>query len=260
MSGAGLSSVQNALRVLRALSDADPGLGVTELASRLKMAKSTCHRLLNTLADDGFVRKLEDGRYALGLALWELGSRVVGRLELREVAHPILEDLRNSTGETIHLALLDGDSVVYIDRFESKATLTLFRRIGFRAPVHVTSSGKAILAYSPPEVVERILNAGLRKVGPGSITSKKKLLAALEEIRQEGCVVSVEESEAGVASVGAPVFDHSGRVVGSISVAGPTQRIGDGKLPSLKRQVRLAAQKISRGLGYPITSVRAVHD
>lgn len=252
--------MQNAIRVLRTLSEADPGLGVTELASRLGLAKSTCHRLLSTLAANGFVQQLEDGRYALGLALWELGSRVVGRLELREVAHPILESLRNDTGETVHLALLDGDAVVYIDRFESESTLTLFRRIGFRAPVHVTSSGKAILAYSPPEVVERVLSAGLKRVGPGSITNKKKLLAALEEIRAMGCVVSIEESETGVASVGAPVFDHLGGVVGSISVAGPTQRISKGKLPTLKRQVRLAAQKISRGLGHPGTAVRAVHD
>ena len=260
MSGASLSSVQNALRVLRALSEVERGLGVTELASRLGIAKSTCHRLLSTLAADGFVQQHDNGRYALGLALWELGSRVVGRLELREVAHPILEELRNSTGETIHLAILDGESVVYIDRFESESTLTLFRRIGFRAPAHVTSTGKAILAFSPPEVVERVLNSGLRRVGPGSITSKKKLLAALDKIRSEGCVVSVEESEAGVASVGAPVFDHSGSVVGSISLAGPTQRIGKGKLPPLKRQIRLAAQRISRGLGYPVAAVKAVHD
>lgn len=260
MSGSGLSSVQNALRVLRALSEEDPGVGVTELAGRLGLAKSTCHRLLSTLAADGFVRQLEDGRYSLGLTLWELGSRVVGRLELREVAHPILEKLRNETGETVHLALLDGDAVVYIDRFESQSTLTLFRRIGFRAPAHVTSSGKAILAYSPPEVVDRVVDAGLRKVGPGSITSRRKLLAALEEARNEGCVVSTEESEAGVASVGAPVFDHRGGVVGSISVAGPTQRLSKGKLPSLKREVRMAAQEISRGLGHPLTAVRAVHD
>ncbi|MEO1232935.1 MAG: IclR family transcriptional regulator [Myxococcota bacterium] len=260
MSSPSLSSVQNALRVLRALSDEDPGLGVTELASHLGLAKSTCHRLLKTLATDGFVRQLEDGRYTLGLALWELGSRVVGRLELREVAHPLLENLRNETGETVHLALLDGADVVYIDRFESQSTLTLFRRIGFRAPAHVTSSGKAILAFSPPEVVERVLEAGLRRVGPGSITSKKKLLSVLETIRAEGSVVSVEESEAGVASVGAPLFDHRGSVTGSISVAGPTQRLSEGKLPSLKRQVRMTAQEISRGLGYPTPAVRAVHD
>lgn len=246
-----LSSVHNALRILRAFGQGEHALGVTELARRLGIAKSTVHRLLGTLASEGFVRKLDDNRYALGIALWELGSQMVSGLELRDVAHPFLEELRNATGETVHLAILDGHEVVYIDRLESPAGLILFRRIGYRMPAHATSSGKAILAFSPPEVVERVIEAGLRKVAPGTITSRKQLLAKLDEIRAQGFVVSVEESERAAASIGAPVFDHR-EVVGAISVAGPSQRLPPETLAKYSRLVLQASRRISTALGYPM--------
>ncbi len=234
-------------------------MGVTELARHLGLAKSTVHRLLATLLSEGFVRQLEDGRYTLGFTLWELGSRMVGRLQLREVAHPIMEELRNKTSETVHLSILDGTDVLYIDRFESESTMILFRRIGFRMPAHATSSGKAILAFSPPSVVEQVLATGLKKVGPRTLTKKSDFLETLEQIRIEGCVVSIEESEAGASSVGAPVFDYRKAVSGAVSVAGPTQRFPKSTVGRIKRQVRKAANDISRALGYPL-AVRAVHD
>ena len=259
MTGTTLNSVKNALQTLRALSSEDSGLGVTELARRLGLAKSTVHRTLATLAGDGFVRQLDDGRYTLGYALWELGSRMVGQLQLREVAHPVLEELRNKTNETVHLSILDGTDVLYIDRFESEATLTLFRRLGFRMPAHATSSGKAILAFSGEAVVERVLNTGLARVAPGTITKKRDFVEALEQIRELGYVVSIDESEEGVASVGAPVFDFEDKVAGAVSVAGPSQRLPMAVIEKVKRMVRKAANDISRGLGNPRV-IRVVHD
>jgi len=252
-----LSSVGNALRILKALGGEEPSLGVTELAKLLGIAKSTTHRLLTTLAGENFVRKLDNGRYSLGFALWELGSRMVGGLELRDVAHQVLEELRNATGETVHLAVLDGTQVVYIDRFESEATVVLFRRIGLRMPAHATSSGKAILAFSPPEVVTAVIDAGLAKLGPGTLTTKRAFLDALDQIRTAGYVVSIEESERGVGSVGAPVFDHRGEVVGAVSVAGPLQRFPESAIPQLVRRVRKASNDISRNLGHS-KSIKAV--
>ena len=251
MTGPTLSSVDNALHILQVLADEDPGVGVTDLSKKLGCAKSTTHRLLATLASRGFVRQLDDGRYALGYALWELGSRMVGRLSLREIAHPILEGLRNKTGETVHLAILDGADVLYIDRFESQATLTLFRRLGHRMPAHATSTGKAILAFSTPEVVDRVLAVRMKRLAPNTITNKKALLKRLEEIAVDGLVVSVEESERAVASVGAPIFDFQSQVVAAVSIAGPAQRFPASAVELFKRHVRKAANDISKGLGYP---------
>lgn len=245
-----LSSVTNALRILKEFSAGETSLGVSDLARRLGIAKSTTHRLLTTLAAEGFVRHLPGGQYGLGLTLWELGSLMVHGFDLREVAHPILEQLRNQTGETVHLAILDGTDVVYIDRFEAPATLQLFRRLGHRMPAHATSSGKALLAYAAPEVVEHATQLGLRRLAPGTITKKQDLLERLEQIRQQGWVVSVEESEPGVASAGAPVFDRHGVAAGAISVAGPLARMPTHSLDRTARRVRQAADQISLGLGH----------
>ncbi|MGF1465587.1 MAG: IclR family transcriptional regulator [Sandaracinaceae bacterium] len=248
--GATLRSVRNALRILRQFSATEPLLGVSELARRLGVAKSTTHRLLATLTAEGFVRQVPDGRYGLGFVLWELGSQLVGGLELREVAHPILEELRNRTGETVHLAVLDETEVVYIDRFESPATLQLFRRVGFRMPAHSTSTGKAILAFSPSSVVDRVVAEGLRRLTDTTITREADLRSRLADVAARGYVLSRGESEVGVTSLGAPIFDFEGRVVGAVSVAGPDTRMGDAVLEGLVAEVRGAAAKISRGMGY----------
>lgn len=248
--GQTLSSVRNALRLLKRFSADEPVLGVSDLARQLNVAKSTTHRLLSTLASEGFVRRTDDGRYALGVTLWELGSQMVAGLELRDVAHPVLARLRDETGETVHLAILDRHEVVYVDRFESQATLRLFRRIGFRMPAHATSTGKAILAFSSSAALDEVLEAGLPKLGPGTITQKRQLREALDRIRAQGYVLSVDESERGVKSVGAPVFDHSGMCVGAVSVAGPSQRMPAAQIPRFVKLVRGAADQISLGLGY----------
>lgn len=243
-----LSSVHNALRILKEFTH-ERVLGVTELSRRLDIGKSTAHRLLSTLVSEGFVERTPDGQYALGITLWELGSLMVHRLELRDVAHPVLAALRTETGETVHMAVLDGTDVVYIDRFESPATLQLFRRIGYRMPAHSTSTGKAILAFSPPEVVERVIAAGLRRLAAGTVTSPGAFRANLKAIRERGYVISIQESEDGVASVGAPIFDHTGAAAGAVSVAGPITRVQP-RLEALGEQVREAVDEISRRMGY----------
>jgi DNA-binding IclR family transcriptional regulator len=248
------SSVATALRLLKAFAPRERVAGVSDLARRLGIAKSTAHRLLHLLVAEGFARRTADGRYALGFALWELGTRMIAGLDLRQVAHPTLEWLRNRTQEAVHLAVLDRTEVVYIDRFESPATLQLFRRVGYRMPAYATSSGKAILAFSPPEVVAAVLSGGLKRLAPRTITSKKALLAEFERIRARGYVTTFDESEIGVKSVGAPVLGQDGQPVGAISVAGPSMRFPRARIPAIARLVRQAATEISSNMGYSAVS------
>ena len=249
-SGATLSTVAKTLTLLQAFTYDEPVLGVSDLARRLGLGKSTVHRMLTTLLAEGFVAKTPDDRYRLGFKLYELGQQVVNGLELREVAHPFLEQLRNESKETTHLAVLDGPEVIYLERIESPSTLRLFGRIGRRMPAHVTSSGKAMLAYSPYSVTESVLAAGLRRIAPRTITTKAVFLKALDEVRMQGYAVSFEESEAGVTSVGAPVFGHDGSVIAAVSVAGPSLRMNRDNVPSFVRMVRRTAAGISHAMGY----------
>lgn len=245
-----LNTVTNTLRLLQQFTFDEPVLGVSELARRLGTGKSTVHRMLTTLLAEGFVAKTHDDRYRLGFRLYELGQLVVHTTELREVAHPILERLRNESAETAHLAVLDGTEVVYLERFESQATLRLFGRLGRRMPAHATSSGKAMLAFAPAEVVDRVIDGGLRRLGPRTLTSRGVFEQALHDARTLGYAVSFEESESGVASVGAPVFGHDGEAIAAVSVAGPNLRITREAIPRYARMVTRAAGEISQAMGY----------
>lgn len=245
-----LTTVAKALTVLQAFSYEKPVLGVSELARQLGLGKSSVHRILSTLAEQGFVAKTADDRYRLGLKLHELGQLVVSSLELREVAHQPLERLHQESGETVHLAVLEGIDVVYVERFESEATLRMFSRLGRRIAAHTTSSGKCLLAFGNPDEVEAVVAAGLRRIGPRSITSSSAFHDALRKIRADGYAVSVEENEKGVVSVGAPVFGHDHTCVAAVSMAGPMVRMTADRMPSYARLVRRCALEVSKGMGF----------
>jgi DNA-binding IclR family transcriptional regulator len=244
-----LSSVDNALRILLAFSPEEPTLGVSELARRLGLGKSTVHRLLQTLLRQGFVIRTPDGRYRLGFVLHELGQLVVHGLRLRQVAHPILEHLRFATNETVHLAVLEGADVMYVERLESATTMRMFDRVGQRVPAYITSSGKCLLAWAAPEAVEVVVAAGLRRRAPRTITSEALFRQALADVRSRGYAVSVEEGERDVASVAAPVRGGDGSVIAAVSIVGPVLGVNESSLPHLIPLVRRAADQISAGMG-----------
>jgi IclR family transcriptional regulator, KDG regulon repressor len=245
-----LSTVKKALAVLQAFTYEQPVLGVSELSRKLGMGKSSVHRVLCTLAEEGFVTRTDDDRYRLGLKLHGLGQLVVSSLELRQVAHVPLERLRNECGETVHVAVLEGADAVYVHRFESQSTLRTFSRIGRRIPAHTTSSGKCLLAFGEPELVDVVLAAGLKRIGPRSITTERGLREALATIRRDGYAVSVEENEKGVVSIGAPVFGHDRSCIAAVSMAGPSVRVSTDHVPRLARLVRRCAMDISVGMGF----------
>lgn len=259
--GEGLSSVRNAARLLCAFGPADRDLGVSELAARLGLAKSTVHRLLGTLALEGLIdRDGATGRYRLGLKLYELGTMVSDHLDLHEVIAGPLDDLRNRTGETCHVAILDGNEVVYVARRESPHTLRLFLRVGHRNHAHCTSTGKVLLAFlTAPERAEILDGHELVAHTPFTFTDRDRLEDELEGIRRRGWSENVNESEMGVTSVAAPIRDASGRVVAAISVAGPGPRLTRDTIRRFSAETVRAADAISSRLGYRPreTSLRA---
>lgn len=238
------TTVRKAMAVISAFSYGEPVLGVSELSRRLGIGKSTVHRILSTLAADGFVERTRDDRYRLSIRLYEIGLQVAASTELREVAHPALERLRNESGETAHLAVLAGTDVVYVDRLESPHMIRLLTRVGRRRAAHATSSGKCLLAFGTPGDVDRVVAAGLARLGPRTITTRRLLERTLADVRTTGYAVSVEESAPGVASVAAPLFDGTGRCVAAMSVAGPVTRITPERLERLVPMVQAATASV----------------
>ncbi len=240
------------MRLLEALAQ-EKELGVTDLAGRAGIHKSTVFRFLNSLKELGYVRQNNaNEKYSLTLKLFELGSRVLGRMELWEQANPILEQLAEKTHETIHLAVLDEDSLVYLGKIESTQALrvSMSSRVGQSAPTHCTGVGKLLLAYAPPEQVERILKReGLRRFTEHTITVRSLLAKELDNIRQNGFAIDDEEHEVGVRCVAAPVRSRHGTTIAALSISMPSARLTDGEIPRYREYVTEAAEQISRRIG-----------
>jgi DNA-binding IclR family transcriptional regulator len=246
-----LSSVANALRLLKVFSDEEYEIGISALAQRLALAKSTVHRLASTVIQAGMLEQNpETGRYRLGLALFELGSLVRRQMDVSTEAKPLLKLLKEKTGETVHLAILDHGSVLYINKIESGQAIRMSTSVGARAPVHCTADGKALLAFQPEEVVAQMIGQGLPVRSPKTITDPKALQRDLAAIRARGYAVDDEESELGLRSIAATIRSHSGAVIASLSIAGPAHRVSRKILLSYARDVVGAAEAVSQRMGY----------
>lgn len=240
----GIHSVTTAVRLLECLRRNDE-LSVSELARRLGVAKSTAHRLAATLVGCGFLTQDETTRrYSLGPSLAELGQLAADRMPLRRAALPVLEQLRQRTDCTAHLALVDDLDVVYIERLVASSCNPLFSHVPRRFPLHVTSSGTAISAFAP-ELAERRVSAGLVRFTAATVRDEEVFRRRLELTRQRGYACTVEGAAQGVASVAVPVLDGSGRPVAALSVAGPVKRVLS-DTDSLGRLVGSAVQWLKR--------------
>lgn len=250
--GALLSSVRNAARVLTSFSAEDREFGVTELARRLGLGKSTVHRLLVTLAAEHLVEQNpETGKYRLGLRIYELGALVSVHMDLHEAATPYLHELRSLTGETVQVAVLDGREVVYVERLESIHTLRLFGRVGHRNQAHCTSTGKVLLAHLPEAELEALLDGWvLEPKTPFTITDPQALREELAAVRRRGYAENKNEAEIGVASVAAAIRGANGDVMAAVSVAAPVLRLDGGSVRKFAGRTMEAATAISRRLGY----------
>ena len=223
----GLASVRNAARLLKEFSSQEREFGVSELARRIHLSKSTVHRLLVTLMEEHLIEQDEvTGRYRLGLAVYDLGAAVATGLDLHEAVIGPMEQLRAASGETVHVAVLDGREVVYVDRLDSPTTMKLFIEVGRRNWAHCTSTGKCLLAHLPQLELESILDGWeLPRVTSRTITEPAALRRELRETRRRGYAVNRGESALEVLSVAAPIRDGSGRLRAALSVAGPIERL-----------------------------------
>lgn len=246
-----LSSVANSLRLIKAFSEDEYEIGISDLAKRLGLAKSTVHRLASTLLEQGMLEQNPaDGKYHLGLALFELGTMVRRKMDFTAEARPFLRTLMEKTGETVHLAILDHDSILYVITHESKQALRMGSKVGTRAPVHSTAVGKVLLASQPEEEIERIVARGLPQSTPGTIVEAKALRRELALVKAQGHAVDDEESEIGLRAIAAPIRNYSGDVVAAISIAGPVHRMTKKALLSWLRELVDAAEAVSQRLGW----------
>jgi len=246
-----VKTVQKAISIIDELSNND-NLGVTDLCEILGIPKSSAHNILETLVHERILEKRRDSnKYSLGVRLVELGNRAQLNLDITRVAHPYLISLNESTGETVHLTVLDNDDVLYIDCVESKMRIRTYSVIGARAPLYCTAVGKAILAFLGPGEQNRIVREkGLARMTSNTITDEESLRSDLRKVVQRGYSIDNMEHEEYLRCFGAPIRNWKGEVYASISVSGPSQRLTMKRIAAIAPSLMLATDDISRKMGF----------
>ena len=244
--------LDRALAVLKVLSQEGPDLTLAQVSALLHLHKSTAHRLIMVLEGHKLIeRNSKSGTYRLGMKLFELGTRAVSQLDLRERARPILDRLVRETDETVHLCVYDNGEVVYVDKVEPARSVRLASTVGRRHPAFCTAVGKAMMAVMPEEQVDAAVQKhGLRPLTRKTIGSLGELKTELAKVRKLGYAVDDEENEEGVCCVGAVVRGISGEPTAAISVSGPSFRLPSYKIPVVAKAVIGAANALSQELGY----------
>ncbi len=246
-----LSSVANSIRLLSSFSGEEDELGITTLAGRLKLAKSTVHRLAATLTAARFLEQNgETGKYRLGLALFELGSLVRRRMDVADAARQTLRELLEMTGETVQLGIVDHHSVLYIYEMESRRAIRMAAAVGARAPLHCTAVGKVLLAAQPEDYVKQLLDVGLKAYTPKTIVKQHELLETLAEVKARNYATDDEESEIGLRAIASPVRNHTGAIIAAVGLAAPVQRMNKKVMQTCVPNVISAAEAVSARLGY----------
>ena len=244
----GLKSVASALDLLDCFLEEEE-LGVSDVARRLGVAKSTSHRLLTTLASRGLIEQNSTtGRYRLGIHLFELGQLALERVELRRRSRTLLERLREESGWTVHLSIREGADSLFLERLLTLRGMQAMETYRRRWPLHATSSGKVICAYDPEAAQARVA-AGFPVFTPHTIATERDFLAELAGIRRQGFATSRGELMAQVSSVAAPVLDVHGVAMAAISITGASAELGEHP----DRQARLvlaAARRLSADMSH----------
>jgi DNA-binding IclR family transcriptional regulator len=244
-----VSSLERALLVLESLAASRNGLSLSELSRKLALPRSSTHCLLITLERQGYLlRNEQSGRYLFGMKLFSLANMAMSGLSLRKQASPNLRALMESTGLTVHMAILEQNEAVIVEKIESPYQLRLGTWVGKRMGVHCTAVGKALISHWTEEEIDRLIKYGLPRYNENTIVSSRKLKNDLSKVRELGYSVDDEEDTIGSRCVGAPIFDHTERVVASISVAGFSNQINSQTFYALADKVKKGAATISQTL------------
>lgn len=246
-----INSVDRALAILCQYSQRVKELGITELSQLLDLPKSTVHGLVKTLEARGFlVKNAENGKYRLGLKVYDLGMSYSTGMELQTAAKPVAQALSAKYGKSVHVAVFAGGMAVFIMKVEHKDYIMAIPRTGLSFPAHATASGKVLLAHLPQAELDKHLAEGLYPLTRRTITDSKILVGELEKVRTQGYAVDNEETFSGIGCVAAPIRDQSGRVVAAVSMSGVVAEVLGESHPDMVRDVIESARHISRVLGF----------
>jgi len=250
-SSAPVGVISKVLKILEVLQGSGSGLGLKAISDATGIHKSTAHRFLKHLEREGYLICTEAGAYLIGPRLSQMTARVNPQANLQTVARPVLWELWKSTQETVNLAVLDQNTVLYIEVMESPHEFRLSSRVGTRRPLHATALGKALAAFLPDDARDSILSTiSFQPSTQKTIMNMVQFRRELQKIQRQGYALDDEEAVLGARCVSAPVLDSRGEAVGAVSVSGPVTRLSLNQVATLADAVTSAARSISVAMGF----------
>jgi DNA-binding IclR family transcriptional regulator len=248
-----IQSVSHALDLLEQFHEEIDELGVTELSKRLNLHKNNVFRLLATLESRGYIEQNKvTENYRLGLKTLELGQTFVKQMGLLRQSRPVLEEMVRECNETSYVAILKDFYIIYLDVVETDLTVRVVPRVGSRLPAYCTAAGKVQIAYLNEEELEQYIpQKELKAYTPNTLTDREELIRNLGLVAERGYAIDDEELDVGVRCVSAPIRDYTRRIVGAVSISGPSMRLSLERIDKeLIPLVKRAAEEISFKLGY----------
>ena len=247
----GVRVVDRVFDILEILATHKGGISLSQIAAETSMSKTTVHRLLATMLSRQYVEHNEDGSYTLGYKFIETASNHINNLELITEAKPLLSRMLWDLNLTTHLGVLEGANVVYMEKMDVYPNTRLYTQVGYRSPAYCSSMGKCLLACLSGDELDRVLSCcKFEQHTPNTIVDKDKLKQQLKEVRVAGWAMDNEEYQLGHRCIGAPVFDYRGSAVAAISASGPISQLTDERVEVVKREVKSAAKRLSRRMGF----------
>jgi len=242
--------ITRCLNILEVLPEKEEGFGVLELAKRINLPGSTVHRILNALKKQGYIlQNPETEKYRVGYKILNLAGKMLGNQSLKKLARPYLKKLKDKTGETTHLILLEGKNAVCVESFESSSNMRICSPIGENNPLYCTAVGKAILANLPAAEQRNFLTKKLKRYTDNTITSLKKLRDELKVVKKRGYAIDREEYQRGISCIAAPIKDSSGGVIAGVGISFPIFRVDKSKEKIFVEFIKETAGRISTECG-----------
>lgn len=245
----GMLAVERAVQVLNLLAKHPGGISLADLARASDIPMTTLHRLLAVLRASGLVNETATGLHTVGVASVVLARAFLDGVSVRDVARPEMAKLVEELGETCHLGILASVHIVYLEKVDSPHPIRMHSRVGGINPALTTAIGRAILAHETEHTIEEVLDGSERLLGLRA--DRQETYAVLDEVKRRGYSTDLQENEVGICCAGAPIFDHTNRVVAALSVSGPSSRFDESRVESVGARVVQAGHTVSRGLGWP---------
>lgn len=246
-----VQSIDRAVAILDCFSEEKKELRLSEISERLGLNKSTVHGIISTLKYHGFISQDEETqKYKLGIRFVEFGDLVINSMNIRNAAVPVIDAVCERIEETVHIAMLDGLDVVWIEKRECTKSIKTSTKIGARLPAYTTADGKIIICYQNKDKIKNYLPKRISQYTNNTITNKGEFIKKLEEMKKNGYAIDNEEYVEGLKCVAAPIFDHNGKVRFSLSTTGPAFRMDEERIKELIVIIKEAANEISHRIGY----------